>query len=71
MDAPTEMTRGSEAGEPMVLAGPASPLATTTVTPAATAMSLNSFTASSEVRSGNGFAPNDSLITFTRAVVTA
>ena len=65
------MTFGSEAGEPIVLNGPASPAATTTVTPAATAMLLNSSTASSEETSGNGLAPNDSLSTFTCSVSTA
>ena len=65
------MTFGSEAGEPIVLNGPASPAATTTVTPAATALLLNSSTASSEDTSGNGLEPNDSLSTFTCSVSTA
>jgi hypothetical protein len=55
----------------MVLVKPASPEETTTVTPAATAASLNSFIASSEAVSGNGLEPNDSLITFTWSVWTA
>jgi hypothetical protein len=59
------MTLGSVAGEPMVLAEPASPLETVTVTPAATAASLNSFITSSAVTSGNGLLPNDSLSTLT------
>ena len=71
MDAPTEITAGSEAGEPIVLSGPASPLATTTVVPAATARSLNSLTASREVTSGNGLAPNDSSSTLTWTASTA
>ena len=54
-----------------MLNGPASPAATTTVVPARTAMSLNSLTASREVTSGNGLAPNDSLSTFTWSTVTA
>ena len=59
------MTFGSVAGEPMVLVGPASPVATLTTTPAATAASLNCLVASSAVTSGNGLDPNDSLITLT------
>ncbi len=54
-----------------MLNGPASPEATTTVVPARTARSLNSLTASSEVTSGNGLDPNDSLITFTWSTLTA
>src|ERR1700683_2772569 len=54
----------------MVLAGPASPLETTTTTPAATAASLNCLTASTTV-SGSGLEPKDSLITFTWSVLTA
>jgi hypothetical protein len=65
VDAPTDMTSGSEAGEPIALYFPASPAATTTVTPAATALSLNSLTASSDVTSGNGSEPNDSSSTLT------
>ena len=59
------MTFGSVAGEPMVLVGPASPLETVTVTPAATAASLNCLVASSAVMSGNGLDPNDSFSTLT------
>ncbi len=54
-----------------MLNGPASPEATTTVVPARTAMSLNRLTASSEVTSGKGFEPNDSLSTFTWSTLTA
>jgi hypothetical protein len=59
------MTLGSVEGEPIVLVAPASPLETTTVTPAATAASLNSLVASSEVTSGKLSEPNDSFRTFT------
>ena len=69
--APTDSTSGSAAGEPIVSTGPASPPATTTVTSRRSATSLNRRTASSEVTSGNGLAPNDSLSTFTRSLVTA
>ncbi len=62
MVAPTLMTSGSLAGEPIVLVAPASPELTTTVTPAATAASSASRTTSSEV-SGKLLLPNDSLIT--------
>jgi len=62
--APTAMTLGSVAGDPMVLWVPASPEATTTVTPAATAASSAILIASSGV-SGRGFVANDSLSTFT------
>ena len=65
------MTFGSVAGEPMVLVEPASPVETTTVTPAATAASSNCLVASSAVTSGNGLEPNDSLITLTWSVSTA
>jgi len=46
VDAPTEITLGSVAGEPIVLNGPASPDDTVTVTPAATAASSNCLVAS-------------------------
>ena len=65
------MTSGSVAGEPIVLVEPASPLETTTVTPAATAASSNCLVTSSEVMSGNGLLPNDSLMTLTWSVSTA
>ncbi len=71
MDAPTDSTAGSVDGEPMVLVVPASPLETLTTTPAATAASLNCLVTSSAVTSGNGFEPNDSLITLTWSVSTA
>lgn len=41
MDAPTSMTPGELAGDPVVPPMPASPLLATTVTPAATAFSSN------------------------------
>src|SRR5450756_2854306 len=44
--APTEITFGSLAGEPMVFVGPASPVETVIVTPAATAALSNSLSAS-------------------------
>jgi hypothetical protein len=59
------------AGEPMVLVLPASPVDTVTVMPAATAASLNSLVASSEVTSGKGFEPNDSFNTSTWATLMA
>src|ERR1700691_2731523 len=52
VDAPTEITLGSVAGELIVFAGPASSVGTTTVTPAATAASLNCWKASSALTSG-------------------
>ncbi len=54
-----------------MLVEPPSPLETVTTTPAATAASSNCLTASSEVMSGNGFEPKDSLMTFTWSTVTA
>ena len=70
MVAPTEIRLGSVAGEPMVLAVPASPDDTLTTTPALTAASSNSLITSCAV-SGSGLAPNDSFSTFTLAVSTA
>ena len=67
VEAPTEITAGSVAGEPMVLNGPASPVETTTVTPAATAASSNCLTASASDRSGIGLLPNDWFSTLTRS----
>src|SRR5580692_9194339 len=52
VDAPTEITLGSVAGELIVFAEPASSVGTTTVTPAATAASLNCWKASSALMSG-------------------
>src|ERR1700691_338787 len=60
--APTLITLGSAAGEPMVLALPASPALTTTVTPAATAASFASRVTSSAV-SGKLVDAKDSLMT--------
>ena len=71
MDAPTEMTFGSLAGEPIVLVEPASPDEATTTTPAATAASSNWSIACSEDTSGNALEPKDSLITLTSSVSTA
>ncbi len=64
------MTAGSVAGEPIVLVGPASPLDTVTVTPAATAASSNWRTASAAV-SGIGLPPKDWLSTSTLSTETA
>ena len=69
-DAPTLITVGSPAGLPTVPKTPASPLATTTLMPAATAAWLASEIGSS-CRSGTGLLPNDSLSTSTLATVTA
>src|SRR6202034_3492406 len=71
VDAPTEITLGSVSGELIVFAGPASSVGTTTVTPAATAASLNCWKASSELMSGNSEKPIDSLITFTVSAPSA
>ena len=49
----------------MVLNGPASPVETTTVTPAATAASSNCLTASASEMSGIGLLPNDWFSTLT------
>ncbi len=68
--APTEITFGSVAGEPMVFAVPASPVDTLTTTPALTAASSNSLITSWAV-SGSGLAPNDSFSTLTLSVSTA
>src|SRR5580698_373922 len=62
VDAPTLMTSGSVAGDPMVLVLPASPALTTTVTPAATAASFASRVTSRAV-SGKLVDANDSLMT--------
>ena len=64
------MTCGSSAGEPTVPVGPASPVDTTTVTPAAVAASLAATTVSWVV-SGIGLNPKDSLMTSTFCRVTA
>src|SRR5258708_392714 len=69
VEAPTEITFGSVAGEPMLLNGPASPEETTTVTLAATAASSNCLTASASLRSGIGSLPDDSFSTLTWAPV--
>jgi hypothetical protein len=69
--APVEITSGSVAGLPMVEVMPASPEEQTTVTPAATAWSLNAWNISRELRSGYWLRPSDSLITSTCATVTA
>jgi hypothetical protein len=70
VDAPTLITCGSPAGLPTVPLGPASPLAVTTVTPAATAAWLAS-DSGSLWRSGNGLLPSDSFMTSTLSTVTA
>src|SRR5215471_303574 len=68
--APTPITGLVAAVLPIVLVKPASPLLATTVIPAATAFAFAIWTASSR-SSGNGLAPNDSLITFTWSCSTA
>ena len=62
--APEAITLGSVDGEPKVPAVPASPVLTTTVTPARTAALLASEIGSFAL-SGNGLPPKDSLITST------
>lgn len=71
VEAPAVMIFGSEAGEPIVLVGPASPLPVVTVTPALIAASSASLTTSRRPSSGNGFAVNDSLRMLTWSTVTA
>ncbi len=65
------MTFGSVAGEPMVLARPASPEETVTVTPARTAASLAILVTSRLAASGNVLLPKDSLMILTWSTVTA
>ena len=62
--APTAITLGSDAGEPMVLTGEESPLDTVTAVPAATAASSN-IRVTSWLVSGNGLLPKDSFRTST------
>src|SRR5215472_4190542 len=68
--APTLMTGFVDPVLPIVLVKPASPLLATTVMPAATAFALAIWMGSLR-SSGKGFAPNDSLITFTWSCSTA
>ena len=69
---PTSMTLGLLAMLVIVLDGPSSPLATVTVTPAATAASLAASIASwAPESSGQLSAPKDSLRMSTCATVTA
>ena len=67
MDAPTLISLGSVDGDPWVLVTPASPVLTTTVTPAATAASSALRVASCAV-SGKGCEPKDSFSTLTPCV---
>ena len=70
VEAPTEITPGSVAGEPIVDIVPESPLEAATMVPAVTAALSNSLM-TSWVVSGNSLSPNDSLITFTWSCSTA
>ncbi len=70
VEAPTEITAGSVAGEPMVDIVPESPVEAATTVPAATA-ALSKSLMTSCVVSGNSLSPNDSLITFTWSCSTA
>ena len=68
--APTEITFGSVAGEPMLLNGPLSPLDTMTVTPAAIA-ALSAIETGSLAALGCGLPPKDSLRMLTWSCRTA
>src|SRR5690349_1372300 len=68
--AATPITFAELDGEPTVPVVPASPVLATTVTPASTA-ALSASEIGSLPLSGNGLAPNDSLMTSTPATFTA